>query len=257
MHPSGCISRIQTYWSQNYQFNPYFISQLILNKQIMSKKPTIVTLAAAVLIITGATFSDRVFASSTSAISTKKGEYAKHQNRDNGVGGTVESITNSLIVIKTKDSVTYTIDTTNVKLFKGKDTVINLSDIKVGDKIFAKGTISGNIVIATEIHNGKTASGNGLKKAKKQFQGVIGVVTSINGNSITLTGKDNTVYVVDASDATIKKGSVDATTTITEVKSGDHLFVRGAVTGTSVVATDIMDGKGTGKKVKKDFLKNK
>ena len=60
MHPSGCISRIQTYWSQNYQFNPYFISQLILNKQIMSKKPTIVTLAAAVLIITGATFSDPV-----------------------------------------------------------------------------------------------------------------------------------------------------------------------------------------------------
>lgn len=216
----------------------------------MSKKPTIITLAAALLIITSATFSDRVFASSGNS-SFRKGSYAKHDIRDNGVGGVVESIGSDTITIKTKDDTTYSIDVSGAKLLEGKDKVITLSDIKVGDHIFAQGTVSGTSVTATTIfHRLKGANSNlgkMIKKFKKEFQGVVGVVTSVNGNSITVTGKDNLVYVVDASDANIKKGTLTTTASIAEIKSGDRLFVRGAVTGTTVVATDILDGKIKGK----------
>jgi len=205
----------------------------------MSKKTTIVILAAALLIITGATFSDRVFASSGGGVNGKKGGQIKHISKDNGRAGTVESISDNIINIKTKDGESFAVDTGSAKIYKAKGIEINLSDIKVGDKIFAAGAISNNTITASEIFDGKRNFAKGLKP-RKNFQGVVGVVTSINGNSITLTAKDNTVYVVDASNAGVKKGPDESN--VSQIKSGDRLFVRGAVTGTIVVATDIREG---------------
>ncbi|MDB5204789.1 MAG: hypothetical protein JWP09_817 [Candidatus Taylorbacteria bacterium] len=208
----------------------------------MSKKPTIVTLTAAILIVTSATFTDRVFAS-TSNPSIQKVEHIKHLAKENGVVGTVESISGNILIIKDKNNVSYNVDVSSAKLFKAKDVTIALSDIKVGEKIFAAGTVTNNTVVATKVYDGqkiKTHSGT-----KKEFQGVAGVVTSISGHSITLTGKDNIVYVVDATNAAIKKGSATSTVDISQIQSGDKLFVRGVVTGTTVVATNIEDGHRT------------
>lgn len=76
---------------------------------------------------------------------------------------------------------------------------------------------------------------------------VIGTVTSISGNTITLSGhqtKDKgdpslpaSTFTVDATKATIYKNR--ATTTLSSIISGDTLNVEGALTGTTIVATTI------------------
>ncbi len=76
--------------------------------------------------------------------------------------------------------------------------------------------------------------------------GVVGTVSSVSGNSLTVTGKDGTTYTVDVTNASIKKGS-DASEptniTASDIVTGDTVMVRGTVNGTSVTATEVMDGK--------------
>lgn len=74
--------------------------------------------------------------------------------------------------------------------------------------------------------------------------GISGTAVSVNGNSITLTGKNGTTYTVDATSAVITKISNGTKTTITagQIATGDNLRVMGAVSGTSVTAKTIVDG---------------
>jgi len=79
---------------------------------------------------------------------------------------------------------------------------------------------------------------------------VTGTVTAISGNTFTVTVKGwqrgnkaaptSTVYTVDATSATITKGS--ATSTVSAILVGDTVMIKGTVTGTSVVATAIRVG---------------
>ncbi|MES2060166.1 MAG: hypothetical protein V4438_03995 [Patescibacteria group bacterium] len=81
-------------------------------------------------------------------------------------------------------------------------------------------------------------------KRKKEFQGVAGVVSSVSGQMITIEGKDNTTYIVDASGArVVKKGSPEGAS-LSDIKSGDKLLIKGVVTGSTVAATDIFEGRG-------------
>ena len=79
---------------------------------------------------------------------------------------------------------------------------------------------------------------------------VVGTVTAINGNSITVTEKNHEnetgttattkTFTVDVSKATVMKNN--ATTTPSSIAIDDTLFVLGAVNGTTVTATMIHDG---------------
>ena len=69
--------------------------------------------------------------------------------------------------------------------------------------------------------------------------GVMGKVTAVNGDTITLTNDDGTSYTVNASDAKISK-VVDQT--ISDIKIGDTLGVQGEVSGSTVMAKHIMNG---------------
>lgn len=89
---------------------------------------------------------------------------------------------------------------------------------------------------------------------------VTGTVTTISGNTLTITAKGwqrgnenktattSTVYTVDATTATVTKGS--ATSTVGAIFVGDTVMIKGAITGTNVVATTIRDGsiRGLGNK---------
>jgi hypothetical protein len=68
--------------------------------------------------------------------------------------------------------------------------------------------------------------------------GITGTVTTTSNNSITVKGTNGTVYTVNTADANIRyaKGS-------DSIKTGDHVYIQGAVNGTSVVATLIVDAK--------------
>jgi hypothetical protein len=69
-------------------------------------------------------------------------------------------------------------------------------------------------------------------------------VTAINGTAITLAEESNEggkVYSVNAGAATITKNGVSSQ--LSAIAVGDKLFVQGTVSGSSVAATRIMDGR--------------
>ena len=99
--------------------------------------------------------------------------------------------------------------------------------------------------------NGTRGIGQGIKPA------IVGTVSSINGNSIIVTGKQgfafgqrnkatstqpvsSITYTVDASSATVMKNN--ATSSISNIVVGDTILVQGTVSGTSITATLIRDG---------------
>lgn len=76
--------------------------------------------------------------------------------------------------------------------------------------------------------------------AQHMDMGAAGTVTAVNGNTITITGKDGTTYTVEAGAAAITK---DMTASLTDIKVGDTIMAQGSTSGTTVTATAIHDGK--------------
>jgi hypothetical protein len=72
-----------------------------------------------------------------------------------------------------------------------------------------------------------------------------GIVASISGTTLTMTEESDeggATYTVDASSATVSKDGASAS--LSSIAVGDKIFVKGTVSGTSVVATTINDGHG-------------
>lgn len=75
--------------------------------------------------------------------------------------------------------------------------------------------------------------------------GAIGTVESVSGTTITLLGKNGTTYQVNAAGATVLKSTSlatkPATASLAAIAVGDHVAVMGAVSGTTVTATKVID----------------
>ncbi len=67
----------------------------------------------------------------------------------------------------------------------------------------------------------------------------MGTVSAVDGNTITLTGKNGTTYTIDASSATVDKISA---INVSQIQVGDTIGVQGSVSGSSITAKHIMDG---------------
>ncbi|HUC01930.1 MAG TPA: DUF5666 domain-containing protein [Candidatus Paceibacterota bacterium] len=86
--------------------------------------------------------------------------------------------------------------------------------------------------------------------------GVFGDVTAVNGDTLSVTamlrpfksapgapsGATSTVFTVDATNATVYKGSATTTVPVSSIAIGDKVMVQGTVSGTDVAATVIRDG---------------
>lgn len=83
------------------------------------------------------------------------------------------------------------------------------------------------------------AATNPSAPAQPDQHGVSGTVTAVSGNTITLTGKNGTMYTIDAASTTVDKVS---SITVSQIVAGDTLMVRGSVSGATVTAAHIMDG---------------
>jgi hypothetical protein len=96
------------------------------------------------------------------------------------------------------------------------------------------------------------------RQGKKMMKPVVfGTVTTINGNTLTVTGKENngvntptTTFTVDATNAKIMKANVAGT--ISSIVVGDTVMIQGTITGTNVVAVMIRDGQMMGKGIRGD-----
>lgn len=165
------------------------------------------------------------------------------------ISGNILTVISSRDLNKTEASTTTTfiVDVTNAKLLRG-NTVITLSDIVVGDTVIVQGTVNGTNVVATMVRDGKVGNGNGNKndnnQALLQIQGngqpiVAGTISAISGSTITITNSSNITYIIDATSAKILQGK--NTILLSGVKIGDSIIVQGTVSGTSVIASTIID----------------
>jgi hypothetical protein len=115
----------------------------------------------------------------------------------------------------------------------------------------ASPAMASNSPLAThkEVRN---ITGNGTPNTKK---GIAGTVTSINGNILIVTSRDNTEYTVDAGSATIMKAGSEGAGNpsiahIADIKMGDMVMVRGVIKDSEISALNIFDGKMDARKAK-------
>ncbi len=80
----------------------------------------------------------------------------------------------------------------------------------------------------------------GKSLAMLSGRSLFGTATAVNGNIITIKGKDSTTYTVDATHATITKSGVAIQ--LADIAVGDMILARGTLTDTHLVATNIVDG---------------
>ncbi len=88
-----------------------------------------------------------------------------------------------------------------------------------------------------------STTSSGSKHHAFHVPGVVGTVEAVNGTNITVAGKNSITYTVDASAAKIIKGAGTTTVSVSNIVVGDHIVVRGTISGTNVAATNIFDGK--------------
>lgn len=158
-----------------------------------------------------------------------------------GVAGTVTAVSGSTITVKSnRDNLVYTVDATTANIYQNSG-VIAISKIVVGDSIIVQGTVSGNTVTATNIYDGQwkdnfpeNGNWNNLKP------GIMGTVTVIGTNSLTVKDKNGTVYTVNTTNAKFQRDK-NATITFSDIIAGDTVIIQGTVTGTNVAATNVFD----------------
>jgi hypothetical protein len=145
--------------------------------------------------------------------------------------------------------ITYTVDATNA-IIKKNSATSTVSNILVGDMIMVQGTVNGTNVVAVNIRdNEKDNDGNewgkeGRSTSTPAFVGngqpiIAGKLITINGNTLTVTTATNLTYTVDATNAKILNGQ--ATSTVAGLKIGDSILVQGAVSGSSVTASTVIN----------------
>lgn len=156
-----------------------------------------------------------------------------------GGDGNVTAINGNTITMQeeaNEGGAIYTVDASNAAI-TNNGAQAKITDIKVGDKIFVQGDISGTNVAAKSISLGRT------KGFGHATLGNDGNITAINGNTITMQEEANeggASYTVNASNATITDNG--AASNIANLKVGNKIFVQGAVNGNNVVATSISLG---------------
>ncbi len=119
--------------------------------------------------------------------------------------------------------------------------------------LLAGGAAAGYATLASAQTAGTTTGTAATAPAGMQNRGphVHGTVTAVSGTTITITEmRDNTTYTIDASAATFKKGTEGAeptTVTIAEIAVGDEVSAMGTISGTTVTATEVMEGSFMGR----------
>lgn len=202
-----------------------------------------------------------------------------------GIFGTVDTISGDTLQITSKimrpnasstPATVYTIDATNATIMKNGATS-TIASVNVGDMVIVQGKVTGTNVAATVIRDGVNGmmgrpgmypsstrgmlgNGNGAFGRKPTstrptsstplFQGngepvIAGSITAVNSSTLTITNASNVTYTVDVSSATIVKSGT--TLTIAGLAVGDNVVVQGAVNGTSVTASSVIDQGSGGK----------
>jgi hypothetical protein len=182
-----------------------------------------------------------------------------------GVSGTVKSVSGNTIEMTGQDGKSVSVKTSDQTTYQ-KSSSVTLADLKAGDTISAMGDQSGTEITARSVQigiiggmgpgggagprGGTPPAGKGAPQGgpppgngqggNGNRSGVAGTITSINGNTIQVTGQDGkSVSVkIDANTAFIKTISA----TLAEVKTGDQVMALGESSSETLTARIIQIG---------------
>jgi hypothetical protein len=205
--------------------------------------------ALAVATSIGIGFAGVTSAQSTSAVPSAHmrpfgGERPALIGKITGISGTSITVSRLGFPGGVLGSASFTVDASGAKILKAMSgsvqTEAAISSLAIGDTVAIRGAVSGTTVAATEVIDGIGPRMGEGRVPGGGHSGAVGTVTAINGTTLTLTGRDGTTYTVDASSAHIGKM---ISIGIGDVAVGDTLGIRGAVSGTSITAQDILDGQ--------------
>ena len=166
------------------------------------------------------------------------GKYAR-----NAVEGTVNTVVNGVLTVSKSNGTNVTVQTNTDTAVKKDGQSVTIADITAGVKIVAKGTWDSthSVLMATKI-----TIVNKLHPVRQWMADlfaahvVVGNVTVINGNTITVKSENGSVYTVNAASANVYSKS-QTQVTLSDVKIGDKVQVMGDISGTSVSAQIIHD----------------
>jgi hypothetical protein len=244
-----------------------------------TKIPAYIIVAAAI-IISSTSVGTRSVSAATSITSSKNQSFSVRGHRENhgngssdsetadesslrGIIGTISIINGNTISILS-GTITYTVDASSSKIIDpssaGATSTFSIANLKIGDVVAVRGTVSGTSIAATSIFDGKFPGKDGIFKhgpsgknnpaaiKARHYQGVVGIVSAINGSTLTVDGKQATstatsTYTVDASTAKILKSSIKGKAALSDIVVGDTVRISGDVTGTAIKAKVILDGQ--------------
>lgn len=156
---------------------------------------------------------------------------------DTGLYGTVTAKNTSSITVKSHSTnELYTVTTKDASVRKQGEKDADMSDIAVGDSVFVRGEVTNNTIAAKSI-----ISVNIPKNAvpKKNLNGVAGVVTAVNGDTIVIKTKAEVVYTIDADEARVRTKD-DSDASVSDIKVGDTVLAQGTIDNKSVDASVII-----------------
>ena len=167
------------------------------------------------------------------------------------VVGSVSAVNGTNITVasrgfgKNTATTTYSVDASSATIMKGNATS-TISDIVVGDNVVIQGTVTGTSVKATTIRDGMIRNPGANAGSNPQVQGngqpvVAGTVVSVSGSVINVTNSGNVTYAVDTTNSKFESRGQQGTSTISNVSVGDRVIAQGAVNGTSVTASLVID----------------
>lgn len=153
-----------------------------------------------------------------------RGEHFKLNNGENFWMGTVTAKGIGIVTIRLHDGTIYTVNTVGATFSAHKGMTFVFSDIQVNDKIFVSGALTGSTVSATKIFDISLPNHKGKVK---------GAVTAINGNTFTVTTKDNRIITVNTDGSTVVKqnGLVVA---LSNILVGSKVMIRGIWNSTTL-----------------------
>ena len=217
----------------------------------VSKKAAVLLTGLGLVAGTAGTIAMQTHAQSdTTTAAITAGQSGKRQFTPPAADGTIGTVNGSTFtVVDQKSGITFTVEAGSATIEKIPDqstmtqgmrptpTTVTVADLKSGDTVRVEGSVSGSVITATHIMDGKMmgrgfGGGHGLR-------GNGGTVTAINGNTLTITGKNGTSYTVEAGSSTVSKIT---TGSLSDIKVGDEIMVHGSTSGTTITATNIVDG---------------
>ncbi|MFA5996501.1 MAG: hypothetical protein WC790_02150 [Candidatus Paceibacterota bacterium] len=108
------------------------------------------------------------------------------------------------------------------------------------------GAVTALATTASAANQDGTGPAQSAQRVHGRGPGIGGTITAIQGSTITITDKrDAKTYTIDASGAAMKKmsiGTAPVTETLADLAVGEMIMARGAVSGTSVTATEVIEG---------------